>query len=57
MIVHKVFRQDDSGRKQMEAALKKFFYPQLRAPDEQQTVRRPQEETAEKDTGKDLKKP
>jgi len=27
MIVHKVFRQDDSGRKRMEAALKKFFYP------------------------------
>lgn len=57
MIVHKVFRQDDSGRERIEAALKKFFYPRLRAPDEQHTAHRPREEATVKDTGKDSQKP
>jgi|GEM_PF-6343184 len=56
MIVRKVFRQDDSGRELIEAALKKFFYPRCPVPDEQQTVPRPQGYTTVKNTGKESQK-
>lgn len=40
MIVRKVFRPDDSGRERIEAALKKFFYPESRDVDAEHTENR-----------------
>lgn len=53
MIVRKVFRPDDSGRERIEAALKKFFYPENRVPDEEYTGHRPPGDLSVKNTGKD----